>query len=145
MTAYDTYQGLDSGLIDCTMFYSYAIPAFKLNEVADNITMLDWGALMALGIVMNKDAYEAMMPEHQKVIDDLGSELIDVYAQKITAANAQALADMKTEAKSFSLISLRNKKQNCWPQPALIWPIGRAKWPLSGWMATRSQRTTWEC
>lgn len=99
MTAYDTYQGLDTGLIDCTMFYSYAIPAFKLNEVATDVTMLDWGALMALGIVMNKDAYEAMSPEHQAILDDLGSELVDVYAQKITEANDQAIADLKAEGK----------------------------------------------
>lgn len=95
MTAYDTYQGLDTGLIDCTMFYSYAIPAFKLNEVATDVTLLDWGALMGLAFVMNKDAYEAMSPEHQAVIDELGSEIVDVYAEKISGANDAAIADLK--------------------------------------------------
>jgi len=99
MTAYDAYQGLDTGLIDCTMFYSYAIPAFKLNEVASHVTMLDWGALMGLGIVMNKDAWEAMSPENQAIISQLGSEMVDVYAQKITAANAKAVEEMKAEGK----------------------------------------------
>ncbi len=99
MTAYDTYQGLDTGLIDCTMFYSYAIPAFKLNEVATDVTMLDWGALMGLAIVMNKDAYDAMSPENQAIIDELGSEMVDVYAQKIGEANAKAVADMEAAGK----------------------------------------------
>ena len=95
MTAYDTYQGLDTGLIDCTMFYSYAIPAFKLNEIATDVTLLDWGALMALAMVMNKDAYEALSPENQAVVDELGSEIVDVYAQKINAANAEAVEGLK--------------------------------------------------
>ncbi len=99
MTAYDTYQGLDTGLIDCTMFYSYAIPAFKLTEVATDVTMLDWGALMALGIAMNKNAWDSLTPEQQTVVNDLGSEMVDVYAEKITAANAEAIADMKAEGK----------------------------------------------
>lgn len=99
MSAYDTYQGLDTGLIDCTMFYGYAIPAFKLNEVATDVTMLDWGALMALAIVMNKDTYEAMTPEQQSIVDDLGSEMIDVYAKNLTAANGAAIEDIKAEGK----------------------------------------------
>lgn len=99
MTAYDTYQGLDTGLIDCTQFYSYAIPAFKLNEVMTDLTMLDWGALMGLAIVINKDAYEAMSPEHQAVLDGLGSEFIDVYAEKIMAANDAAIEELKAAGK----------------------------------------------
>jgi TRAP-type C4-dicarboxylate transport system substrate-binding protein len=99
MSAYDTYQGLDTGLIDCTMFYSYAIPAFKLNEVATNVTLLDWGALMALGIVMNKDAWEAMTPEQQATLNELSSEWIDVYAKKLSDANATAITDMKAAGK----------------------------------------------
>lgn len=112
MTAYDTYQGLDTGLVDCTMFYSYAIPAFKLNEVATDVTLLDWGALMALGVVMNKDAYEAMSPENQAVLDELGSEIVDVYAQKITASNAEAIEGLRADGKiTFSEFPADQKAQ----------------------------------
>ncbi|MGO1121068.1 C4-dicarboxylate TRAP transporter substrate-binding protein [Rhodovibrionaceae bacterium A322] len=90
MSAYDTYQGLDTGLIECTQFYGYAIPAFKLEEVANQVTKLDWGALQSLGIVMNKDVYESLTPEQQKVVDDLGSEFIDYYAEQLIAGNAEA-------------------------------------------------------
>lgn len=128
MSAYDTYQGLDTGLIDCTMFYSYAIPAFKLNEVATDVTLLDWGALMALGIAMNKDTWEAMTPEQQQVVTDLGSEMVDVYAEKITAANAEAVADLKAagtisfndfpEAQKAELLAASKNYMGDWKEKA---------------------------
>lgn len=99
MSAYDVYQGLDTGLIDCTMFYSYAIPAFKLNEVATDVTLLDWGALMGLGIAMNKDVYESLTAEQQVIVDELGSEFVDVYVNKLTDQNVKAIEDIKAEGK----------------------------------------------
>lgn len=94
-TAYDVYQGLDTGLIDCSMFYTYAVATFKLEEIITDYSQLDWGALMGLGIVMNKDAWEAMSPENQQIVTDLGSEFVDEYAKRLIAANSDVLQMLK--------------------------------------------------
>lgn len=96
MSVYDTYQGLDTGLIDCAQMYTYTIPAFKLNEVATSVTMMDWGALMGIAIVMNKDVYESLSAEHQAIVDGVGSEFVDRYAQALAKDNSDAVAKIQS-------------------------------------------------
>ncbi|MBL4807536.1 MAG: C4-dicarboxylate TRAP transporter substrate-binding protein [Rhodobacteraceae bacterium] len=90
MPSSGAYQGLSTGLIDCTLMYGYAIPAFKLQEVGNEFTRLDWGALMSMAYVMNKDVFDALTPEQQEIILQLGSDFVDHYAEKIIAGNAKA-------------------------------------------------------
>ena len=68
-----------------------------MNEVAKEVTILDWGALMGLGYVMNKDVWESLSPEHQKIVTQLGSDYIDKYAEAIAIGNAKAMADLKAD------------------------------------------------
>ncbi|WP_340151368.1 C4-dicarboxylate TRAP transporter substrate-binding protein [uncultured Sneathiella sp.] len=94
MSSADAYQGLSTGLIDCTQMYGYAIPAFKLQEVANEVTKLDWGALMGMAYVMNKDVYDNLPDDQKAILDQLGSDFIDHYAGKIIAGNKQAYEDL---------------------------------------------------
>jgi TRAP-type transport system periplasmic protein len=97
ISAYKAYQGLDTGLINCSQVYAYFIPASKMNEVAKEVTILDWGALMGLGYVMNKDVWESLSPAHQKIVTQLGSDYIDKYAEAIAIGNAKAMADLRAD------------------------------------------------
>jgi TRAP-type C4-dicarboxylate transport system substrate-binding protein len=95
VNTYEAYQGLDTGLIDCSQTYGYAIPAFKLQEVSNELTMLDWGGLGAVGVFMNLDTFKGLTPEQQKVVDELGSEFIDFFSQKLVAGNDDAYSKLK--------------------------------------------------
>lgn len=75
------YSALDTGVVDCNMNYLTAIDALKQNEVAKKVTLLDWGQNLAYGLVMNRDTYNKMTPEQQKILRDLCSEFIDVHAK----------------------------------------------------------------
>ncbi|MAL77899.1 MAG: C4-dicarboxylate ABC transporter substrate-binding protein [Sneathiella sp.] len=90
MSSAEAYQGISTGLLDCTQIYGYAIPAFKLEEVANEVTKLDWGALMGMAFVMNKDVYDALPDDQKKTLNQLGSDFIDHYAEKIMEGNAKA-------------------------------------------------------
>ncbi|GLQ05081.1 C4-dicarboxylate TRAP transporter substrate-binding protein [Sneathiella chinensis] len=98
MTVYKSYQGLDTGLLDCSQIYTYAIPAFKLQEVASEVTLLDWGALLGLAYVMNKDTYEALPQEQKDIINQLGSDYVDHFAEKARQGNMDALAELEKAA-----------------------------------------------
>ncbi len=95
MSIYDAYQGLDTGLIDCSQGYSYAVAALKQAEVMDSYTLLSWGQVGGLGIFMNKDSYDSLSTEQQAVLNEVGMEMADEFGRTITAANDKAVAAMK--------------------------------------------------
>lgn len=98
MAVYDVYQALDTGIIDCTMNYNYAVRAMKHDEIATSLTLLNWGTLGGLAYVMNKDTYESLSEENRKIIDELSSEFVDFYVKSIMEADAKAIEDIKANA-----------------------------------------------
>ncbi|MGB5864803.1 MAG: C4-dicarboxylate TRAP transporter substrate-binding protein [Sulfitobacter sp.] len=97
MSIYDAYQGLDTGLIDCSQGYSYAVAALKQGEVMTSYTLLNWGQVGGLGIFMNLDAYGGLSDEQRAVIDQTGADMADEFGRLITAANDDAIASMKEQ------------------------------------------------
>ncbi len=97
MSIYDAYQGLDSGLIDCSQGYSYAVSALKQAEVMDSYTLLNWGQVGGVGTFMNKDAFDALTPEQQAILLEVGSDTVDYFARILTGANDQAVEDMRDQ------------------------------------------------
>ncbi len=95
MSVYDAYQGLDSGLLDCSQGYSYATAALKQFEVIDSYTLLNWGQVGALGIFMNKDAFDGLDAATQEALMTAGAGLPDELGRLITADNDKAIQTMK--------------------------------------------------
>lgn len=95
MSIYDAYQGMDTGLLDCSQGYSYAVAALKQQEVMTSYTILNWGQVGALGIFMNKFAFESLTPEQQTAMQDAGVGMADTLGELITADNDAAVQTMK--------------------------------------------------
>lgn len=95
LSVYEAYQGLDTGLIDCTQGYSYIIPALKWHEVIDSYTVLNWGQIGGYGMFMNKQSYDALSDEQKAVLTQAGEELADKFAQIVIGANSKALNAMR--------------------------------------------------
>lgn len=95
MSIYDAYQGLDSGLLDCSQGYSYAVAALKQQEVMDSYTLLDWGQVGALGVFMNKQSYDALDDAQKEALQASGAGMADKMAELITADNDAAIETMK--------------------------------------------------
>lgn len=75
------YQALDSGLIDCNQNYYYSIRAYRQYEVAPYVLELNWGQNMSFGIVMNEWTYQSLSEKQQQVIQSVGDDFIDHFAQ----------------------------------------------------------------
>lgn len=97
MSIYDAYQGLDSGLIDCSQGYSYAVAALKQAEVMTSYTLLNWGQVGGLGTFMNKDSFDALPEDQQLLLLQAGSDMVDVFGEKLIAANDKAVAAMRDQ------------------------------------------------
>ena len=95
MSIYDAYQGLDSGLIDCTQGYSYVVPALQWQEVIDSYTLLNWGQVGALGIFMNKDMFDSLSEEQQTTLMDAGAMIPDELGRILSTDNDEAVQMMK--------------------------------------------------
>lgn len=95
MSIYKAYQGLDTGLLDCSQGYSYAVTALKQQEVMKNYTLLDWGQVGGVGIMMNKDSFDTLSADEQTILLETGSAMADEFGRLITSANAAAIETMK--------------------------------------------------
>lgn len=91
MSVYEAYQGLETGLIDCTQTYPYLVEALKFNEVFDSYTEIDFGQIGALGIMMNKDSFDMLPPEHQQALLTAGEGLADEFGRILTDANQRSI------------------------------------------------------
>lgn len=129
MSIYDAYQGLDTGLIDCSQGYTYAVAALKQDEVMTSYTKLNWGQVGGLGIFINKDSYDALSADQQKVLMEVGSDMVDEYGAKNTAANEKALAQM-TE-KGVEIIDL--------PEAERAKLIGKGEQFIDAWVETANK------
>lgn len=109
MSIYDAYQGLDTGLIDCSQGYSYAVAALKQEEVMDSYTLLNWGQVGGLGLFINKDTYDSLTPKQQTVLDETGRDMADEFGRIITAANENAIAMMRE--RDVEIIELPDKER----------------------------------
>ncbi|MEM8795986.1 MAG: C4-dicarboxylate TRAP transporter substrate-binding protein [Pseudomonadota bacterium] len=95
MSIYKAYQGLDSGLLDCSQGYSYAVTALKQQEVISSYTLLNWGQVGGVGIFMNKDMFGSLSKAQQDLILATGKDMADEFGRLITTANAKAVEAMK--------------------------------------------------
>lgn len=94
MSIYDAYQGLDTGLLDCSQGYSYATAALKQQEVINSYTLLNWGQVGALGVFANKDSFDALDPATREALLDAGMGMADELGRLITADNERAIETM---------------------------------------------------
>ncbi len=90
MSIYKAYQGLDTGLIDCSQGYTYAYRALKQYEVADSLTIFDWGQIGAFAILGNKDSLAALSDSQRAVLREVSSEFADHYGAILATANTDA-------------------------------------------------------
>ena len=127
MSIYDAYQGMDTGLIDCSQGYSYAVAALKQQEVMTSYTLLKWGQIGGLGIFMNKDAYDALSSDEQAALNAAGVDMADTLGKLIGADNDAAIEKMKkagvdvinlADAERDKLVEKGSKYVNAWVERA---------------------------
>ena len=66
----NVYTSLERGVIDGFFAGPSASFSFKLDEVVKAMTLGGTGGNLPLVVVMNKKSYEALSPEHKKIIDE---------------------------------------------------------------------------
>lgn len=110
MPIYEVYQGMETGLVECSVTYAYYAVASKLNELVDTITDMKFSSLASLATVMNKDTFESLTPEQQKIIKEIGRDTMDFYGQKLAGADAKAMKALTTGDKKAEIVTLTDEE-----------------------------------
>lgn len=87
-----TYEALSNGSVDASATYYYVVNGYKQYEVADYLTELNMGQITGFGIVMNKQTFESLSPEHQELMTELGHDF--------TVKMAEIMNTLRTETKT---------------------------------------------
>lgn len=92
----EVYQALDTGLVDCSGGYLYAMRAFKTPEVTTSVALMNWGQIAGFAMVMNKWTWDDLSAEQQQLMRKVGSEMVDFYAEKVIKDNQDVTDKLPT-------------------------------------------------
>lgn len=92
----EVYQALQTGLVDCNQIYHLAIKGYRQYEIAKHVVEIDFGLVMAYGIIMNKDFWDELSDERKKVIrevaNDLNAHIVEDHLIRVVEAKAELSA-----------------------------------------------------
>lgn len=88
LPATEVYTAIQRGTMDAVSLpFTYAHFAYKVNEVTDWYTANLTPGTSECPIVFNKKSYEALPDQYKKLLDDLKSEVTQVYIDAYEAAD----------------------------------------------------------
>lgn len=106
------YNQLETGVGDAVFLITSGAAAIKLHEVAPYVTVLDMGPAPGGGPAMNKDKWDSLPEDVQKVFKELGQNYNKALAADVAARREKALADM--EAAGVTLIYPTEEERAEW-------------------------------
>lgn len=128
------YNDIKTGVYEGTLTFMTAAAASKLHEVAPKICMVNFGAQYAGGVAINKDIYDAMPPEVQKVLKEVGLDYTAKFAQAQTSLAAGAVKMM--EKNGATVVHLSQAERKRWaamlPNVPMGWATAMEKKGLPG-------------
>ncbi|MFC3612134.1 C4-dicarboxylate TRAP transporter substrate-binding protein [Lutimaribacter marinistellae] len=89
------YEAISNGSVDGSTTYYYVVKAYKQYEVADYITELNMGQVLAFGIGMNMNTYKSLTPEQQALVNELGREFTEYVAEKMYNSRTDVKAELE--------------------------------------------------
>ncbi len=93
--AIEVYQALDSGLMDCSQVYWSNVTAYRLHEVASHMVELNYGQMLGLVGVINRDVWESMSEEQQTLMREVGRDTTDFLARELLELDGRMKAEME--------------------------------------------------
>lgn len=117
----DMYESLKRGSMDCAYLTYGLFRVFKLHEVAKNIIEVDFGAINAYFMVMNRQRWEKLPPKVKSLVLEAASEATE-YGVKITQeAEAAALKAMLDQGARLVRFEEQSKLRDAVPDMQALW------------------------
>lgn len=97
------YEALSNGSVDGTTIYYYVAKAYKHYEVANYITSLNMGQVLAFGIGMNMNTYMSLTPDQQAMMDELGRDFTNYMAEKMYISRTETKAELAAGVDGYQI------------------------------------------
>lgn len=107
------YNGIKTGVTDGAVVPGTGIIPFKLHEAAPYITKVGLGGGMTGALTMNKNTYDKLPPELQKMFHDIGQEYGALVAKRV-AGFAAASFNKLLPAAGAKVSTLPLEEQKKW-------------------------------
>jgi TRAP-type C4-dicarboxylate transport system substrate-binding protein len=105
------YEDIKSGVSDGAVVFSTGAWGAKLHEVAPYITKVNFGAMFAGGLVVNKSVFDKLPPEVQKAMREASDVWAAEYVKRQGAAVAMVLQNMATAGAKISELLPAERKR----------------------------------
>lgn len=89
------YEAISNGSVDGSTTYFYVVKAYKQYEVANYITELNMGQVLAFGVGMNMNTYKSLPADQQALIDELGLDFTNYMAEKMFESRTTVKAELQ--------------------------------------------------
>ena len=99
MSIYEAFQGMETGLLECTLNYPYFAVATKMDDLLTSITKMNFSGSSSLGTFMNKDTFDSLSAEQQAAVKGLRDDVVNFYSERLFVADDKAWVTMIEEKK----------------------------------------------
>ncbi|MCF8481598.1 MAG: C4-dicarboxylate TRAP transporter substrate-binding protein [Rhodospirillum sp.] len=125
MTATDVYNAMESGVVDGATFAPHAHVSFRVTDIADWWTTNLNPGTVNCPVVANKDALEALSPEHREALLSSIPEALDYYIEnynnKVYAAMDAKIAERGIKKVTFDKDAIAEAKVKIAEPAAQAW------------------------
>mgnify|MGYP005846863545 CR=1 FL=1 len=117
------YEDIKSGVSDGVIVFTTGAWGAKLHEVAPHITKVNFGAMFAGGIAVNKSRFDRLPPEVQQVLRDVGDAYSVEFAKAQSAAASTLMQNMVSAGAKVAELSEAERKRwaDALPHVAKTW------------------------
>lgn len=105
------YEDIKSGVSNGTIVFTTGAWGAKVHEVAPYITKVNFGAMYAGGVAMNKRRFDALPPDVQAIFREVGAEYSKRFAAAQAGAASALLAKMQEAGAKVSELSPAERKR----------------------------------
>ncbi len=105
------YNDIKTGVYEGTLTFMTAAAAIKVHEVAPHLCMVNFGAQYAGAVSINRDVFNGLPPEVQKVFLEVGREYADKLAKAQADSAAKAVEAMRAGGAKVVVLSDAERKR----------------------------------
>lgn len=121
----DYYTNIQTGVIEGNMLFPSSYYGLKLYEVAPNYKIIDMGAMMVNGLMINNNTAAKLPPEVMDIIREVATEYEMVTAQALDHDQAAGIEKLKAAGTVITVLS--PEERQAWAERLAGLPNAKAK------------------
>jgi len=116
----EMYSGVQTGIFEGMLMFPGSYNGFRFQEVAPHYKIIDIGAVMVNGMMINNDTAAKLPPEVLDIILEVAGEYELLVAESLDEAQARGLATLESNGATVTTLA---------PEQRLAWAEKLAGWP----------------